>query len=256
MDTSTKNSSNRCNSGQKSPFLFGSKEKNMNQQHPIFIYGTLLPHEHNHALFGRHIAKIEPAIFRGGSLLDCGAYPVLLEGAISEVWGVLVTIKPSAYQTILAKLDRLEGYNPQRPSAGFYRRELRSVWLGEETATPIQAHIYIGNPHFIRHRSLSLVPNGRWLPYARMKRERPLLPLGRITCTPSIVRMGADTASLLCRHQCGDWGEVGLVDWHANEIALRDGERIVSVYYAGDTKLWIITEADRSFTTLLLPEEY
>jgi len=58
----------------------------------------------------------------------------------------------------------------------------------------------------------------------------------------------------LARHVRGDWGEVGDEDWRENDFSVANGLRILSAYTigAGD-KLWIITEADRSATTLLLP---
>jgi hypothetical protein len=61
----------------------------------------------------------------------------------------------------------------------------------------------------------------------------------------------------LARHAAGDWGEVWEEDRHLNEAALIDGERLLSIYAAEDgTRFWIITEADRSATTVLLPDEY
>jgi hypothetical protein len=61
----------------------------------------------------------------------------------------------------------------------------------------------------------------------------------------------------LRRHSAGDWGDVGAVDWNANEQALAVGERLFSVCHSSDgQRLWIITERDRSATTVLLPEEY
>ena len=68
---------------------------------------------------------------------------------------------------------------------------------------------------------------------------------------------GASPAVLLVRHQTGDWGE-GLddEDQQANEDALRWGTRLLSCYLLEGERLWIITEADRSVTTLLLPDEY
>lgn len=58
----------------------------------------------------------------------------------------------------------------------------------------------------------------------------------------------------MARHVRGDWGEVGDEDWRENDFSVANGLRILSAYTigAGD-KLWIITEADRSATTLLLP---
>lgn len=59
------------------------------------------------------------------------------------------------------------------------------------------------------------------------------------------------------RHARGDWGDVGQEDWKANDLALQEGTRILSAYKSSEgIKFWIITEADRSSTTVLLPEEY
>ncbi len=64
-------------------------------------------------------------------------------------------------------------------------------------------------------------------------------------------------SSLLTRHASGDWGEICAFDRQQNEIALREGFRLLSSYpLDGVGKLWIITEADRSSTCLLLPREY
>ena len=61
----------------------------------------------------------------------------------------------------------------------------------------------------------------------------------------------------LARHVSGDWGELCDADRKANELALKDGSRLLSVYWtATDVKFYIITEADRSYTTVLLPEDY
>jgi hypothetical protein len=59
------------------------------------------------------------------------------------------------------------------------------------------------------------------------------------------------------RHQCGDWGDVDQHDRQQNELALQQGSRLMSVYQAENgTTFWLITEADRSVTTILLPEDY
>ena len=66
-----------------------------------------------------------------------------------------------------------------------------------------------------------------------------------------------DISNALTRHVGGDWGEVCKEDQRENELALKEGFRIFSVYRtAQGIKFWVITEADRSVTTLLLPEEY
>lgn len=86
-------------------------------------------------------------------------------------------------------------------------------------------------------------------------------PLGRVLATPGAVSTLAescqDPSDFITRHARGDWGEVSAEDKRANTRALADGTRLLSAYTTavGD-KLWIITEADRSATTLLLPSEY
>lgn len=72
-----------------------------------------------------------------------------------------------------------------------------------------------------------------------------------------IERNAINPICYLQRHLCGDWGDVDPEDWEANQSALEHGERLVSVYIISDElTLWIITEWDRSATTLLLPDEY
>lgn len=88
-----------------------------------------------------------------------------------------------------------------------------------------------------------------------------LFSLGRVVATPGALSLLAATATdpvkLLGRHAAGDWGEVPAEDAKENEISVREGFRILSSYAVGENeKVWIITEADRSSTCLLLPSEY
>ncbi|MFO0800561.1 MAG: hypothetical protein U0804_24090 [Gemmataceae bacterium] len=91
---------------------------------------------------------------------------------------------------------------------------------------------------------------------------KPLFPLGRLTATPGAIDALAATqqtpAEFVHRHQCGDYGVVDDDDRKVNDDAVRCGERVFSAYMLNDgvTKLWCITEADRSSTCLLLPDEY
>lgn len=83
--------------------------------------------------------------------------------------------------------------------------------------------------------------------------------LGQVFATPGVMESvtEADRISALTRHIGGDWGEVDEFDKRSNDQALADGFRILSAYTSADgVKFWIITEHDRSVTTLLLPEEY
>jgi len=89
----------------------------------------------------------------------------------------------------------------------------------------------------------------------------PLFALGRVVATPGALaaldRYAINALTLLARHQSGDWGDVPAEDWRENELSVANGFRILSSYAIGDdTRIWIITEADRSATTLLLPDEY
>ncbi len=83
--------------------------------------------------------------------------------------------------------------------------------------------------------------------------------LGRIVSTPNALSQlsNEDVLMGIQRHQAGDWGDVDEHDRQENELSLKKGFRLLSVYNsASGVKFWIITEADRSVTTVLLPEDY
>jgi hypothetical protein len=81
--------------------------------------------------------------------------------------------------------------------------------------------------------------------------------LGRIVTTSHAqeVLRNEDILTAIGRHQAGDWGEVDQDDHRANDRALVERTRIVSAYRSNGVRFWIITEADRSSTTVLLPED-
>ncbi len=84
-------------------------------------------------------------------------------------------------------------------------------------------------------------------------------PLGHIVITPTAMEKveARDAAAALCRHARGDWGELCQEDIQENELSLKEGFRLLSAYKdRHGVKFWIITEADRSATTILLPEDY
>jgi hypothetical protein len=85
----------------------------------------------------------------------------------------------------------------------------------------------------------------------------PRFLLGRTVATPAAMALDIDLASYMRRHHCGDWGDLTEEDKQANEEALIHGDRILSHYKLdGSRRIYIITEADRSSTCILLPEEY
>lgn len=87
----------------------------------------------------------------------------------------------------------------------------------------------------------------------------PKFTLGKLVATPNALER-ITHKEILCalgRHVSGDWGEVDAHDKEANDTALKEGTRLLSAYTSqSGTKFWIITEADRSATIVLLPEDY
>ncbi|MGA8150749.1 MAG: hypothetical protein WB952_07360 [Terriglobales bacterium] len=87
----------------------------------------------------------------------------------------------------------------------------------------------------------------------------PLFSSGRIVATPGALalleKVQESPSEFLSRHLRGEWGDLCQDDKAENELSLKHGFRLLSSYRISDT-LWIITEADRSVTTLLLPDEY
>jgi len=89
----------------------------------------------------------------------------------------------------------------------------------------------------------------------------PLFPAGQIVATPGALALleqaNRSPLEFLSRHLRGDWGDLCQEDKMENEVSLKYGFHLLSSYPVTETeKLWVITEADRSVTTLLLPEEY
>jgi len=85
--------------------------------------------------------------------------------------------------------------------------------------------------------------------------------LGRMVATPgaleALANSGQDAIEFITRHGQGDWGDLTEDDKRENEFSVGKELRIFSAYHLKDeTKIWIITEADRSATTVLLPSEY
>lgn len=92
--------------------------------------------------------------------------------------------------------------------------------------------------------------------------ETPFLfSLGKVVATPGAIELlnalNILPRDLIRRHVRGDWGDMEQEDVEANNQAIQEGSRIFSAYEVReDVRLWVITEADRSITTILLPEEY
>ena len=97
-------------------------------------------------------------------------------------------------------------------------------------------------------------------PLATKDRIGPLFPLGQIVATSGVlahlVAHGIEPGAYIRRHQCGDWGTVCRDDARENDLSVQNGFRVLSAYEIAGERVWIITEADRSSTTLLFPSEY
>ena len=83
-------------------------------------------------------------------------------------------------------------------------------------------------------------------------------PLGQlVVSSKAIARLTPEEiADGVIRHARGDWGDVSRADAAENDLSLREGFRLLSAYGQGERRFWVISEADRSLTTVLLPEDY
>jgi hypothetical protein len=89
--------------------------------------------------------------------------------------------------------------------------------------------------------------------------QGPKFPLGRVVITANAMNRipNEDVLDAIRRHARGDWGELGEHDLQENERSLKDGCRLFSAYRdSNGQKFWVITEANRTVTTVLLPEDY
>lgn len=94
-----------------------------------------------------------------------------------------------------------------------------------------------------------------------VQRKVPLFSCGTVVATPAVIAHFSENSIeiepyLIQRHLQSDWGDVSTEDAIANDFAVENGLRILSAYAATNRRFWVITEADRSVTTFLFPEEY
>lgn len=131
-----------------------------------------------------------------------------------------------------------------------WHRLHKAVVLGVE-----QLPAYLLTEEEAQATLLDTVPAGQSLPSARFDVGRLVVTTGALAA----IQANAQSPLLLVqRHEAGDWGELSEEDKAVNEQSLTQGGRLLSAYILADgvTKVWVITEADRSCTTTLLPEEY
>jgi gamma-glutamylcyclotransferase (GGCT)/AIG2-like uncharacterized protein YtfP len=128
---------------------------------PFFVYGTLLPGQPNAFLWGEAIVSQEVGWLANGRLYDLGSFPILLEEGADSVQGMVIGVAQEQYAEVMARLDELEGYDPEQPDKAGYRRAEREVVL--ENGRWQTAWVYIGQG--IKTNGLTSVPGGNWVSY-------------------------------------------------------------------------------------------
>jgi hypothetical protein len=149
-------------------------------------------------------------------------------------------------RALLAKLGLL----PQISQYSYERGDF--VYLEEDCDLSLFCVAYPAATFRTRRSDSSRVRN-----YERFS-HKPLFELGDVLLTRGVQDKFVHTqlAPLLERHVTGDWGLCCKEDWEVNQVALREGDRLMSVYTINDERIWVITEWNRSVTTMLLPSEY
>ena len=144
--------------------------------------------------------------------------------------------------TWIAEADAGRFQGPQGTAGSRHRRQVNRNRAGIRPARPSESTL-MELPHMTT---------------AVIAIARPKFPLGQIVITANaLARLDpADVEQGLSRHARGDWGELPAEDARSNEQALTHGGRLFSSYGTGGNRFWIITEADRSVTTVLLPLDY
>ncbi|WP_235905678.1 hypothetical protein [Tautonia marina] len=94
--------------------------------------------------------------------------------------------------------------------------------------------------------------------FEAVRPKRLTFPLGRLLITTSALEQltPEEVNAALARHASCDWGEVSTSDARQNDSAMKHGDRVLSAYPGKAGTFWIITEADRSATTILMPDDY
>ena len=134
---------------------------------PFFVYGTLLPEQPNFRLWKDSISRMEYGRIKDCQLFDMGAYPMLVESNEKYVHGMLVFVIPKYKDEMIARIDELEGYDPEKHGESAYNREMREVEL--ESGKTVTAWVYLGHKKYIDKEKP--VPGGKWAKHVARKKE-------------------------------------------------------------------------------------
>ncbi len=138
----------------------GDERKSMKQL-PFFVYGTLLPEQPNHHLFDGSVVSWQEAILPTATLYDMGSYPMLLEEGYEAVVGAIIDVRADAYETVLWRLDTLEGYDAADRNRSHFLRKKRQVQTADGQLHV--AWVYIGRKAMVGDRRPI---GGNWVQYS------------------------------------------------------------------------------------------
>jgi len=229
-------------------------------------FGTLMPES---TPAETEIIMVGPGrveALQDGSLLDAR----LTQLGVDEVTRQHFNIPVTASDGIIDLMSRAVASKWGNDYRGLWHDILGMCIAAGKDISPLERHFTViirgvGKRRYWRMKSFIKSDHMNALYLTIMLLDEPvtdkLFPLGHVVMTAGVAALESDIAPFLARHEQGDWGEIDDFDRQQNETAVSQNLRILSAYtvpVANDetVKIWIITEADRSTTTLLLPSEY
>jgi hypothetical protein len=229
---------------------------------PLYIEGKLQN-------FDRRVSVVFVILESIDAFGDRANGPILFRGHQAEIFQAPAAVKLSIPHFV----ERI----PQHPITYWHHIQLSDLQLPLPFPDLMQRHLSRPQPSALEPSSFPISPECRVHSSLTLREEscdplherrndmnerpstKPKFDTGRIVATPNALETvhPEDTFLALARHMVGDWGDCGPEDWKENELSLKEGFRLFSVYHdRKGIKFWIITEADRSVTTILLPEDY
>lgn len=134
---------------------------------PFFVYGSLMPGQSNFYLWQEAVVQSRPGQLPKARLYQWGPYPILLDSAELIVHGVIIDLDPVHYLKTVRIIDQLEGFDPQQPEKGAYRRVIRPVLA--PSCEWISAWVYVGDPSLMGQ--LSPIIGNDWATYQQSIRQ-------------------------------------------------------------------------------------
>ncbi len=215
-----------------------------------------------------HAGPSRAEMLQEGLLLDVRLSQLGLDEVTRQHFKIPVT----ASDTVLDLMHRAVSARWPNDYKGLWHDILGMCVAGGKDASPTERLFTViirgvGQRRYWRFKA-QLQPDDGGLPFLYISlveeadgNQKQLFPLGHVVMTPGAAGLGVDLMPYLNRHATGDWGELDVFDKRQNDTAVKEGYRILSAYHVssenGETeRIWIITESDRSATTVLLPSEY